>query len=154
MCLLRYTDQAQHASPTPPHTLALCPIPLDTQELHQFTHEHAHTARCCPGQLAVVLLSGDEDFLEPLQAALQVAGVHVGFGSWECWGGGVGGSRWGPRAHCEARIGIASWLCVCSCCRCQLTRAHLVPLQGGFDVQLVTHDTASGALLAQVRDTV
>ncbi|KAG2486485.1 hypothetical protein HYH03_014789 [Edaphochlamys debaryana] len=61
------------------------------KELHQFVLEHAHTARACPGQLTIVLISGDEDFLEPVQGALQA----------------------------------------------------------GFSVQLVTHDTASGALLAQ-----
>ncbi|PNH11776.1 hypothetical protein TSOC_001388 [Tetrabaena socialis] len=61
------------------------------KELHMFCMEHAHTARCNPGQLTIVLISGDEDFLEPVQAALQA----------------------------------------------------------GFGVELLTHDTASGALLAQ-----
>lgn len=56
--------------------------------------EHAHLARSCPGQLSIVLISGDEDFLEGVQGALAA----------------------------------------------------------GFSVELVTHDTASGALLAQVRN--
>ncbi|KAG2446472.1 hypothetical protein HYH02_008463 [Chlamydomonas schloesseri] len=61
------------------------------KELHQFVTEHAHLARSCPGQLSIVLISGDEDFLEAVQGALAA----------------------------------------------------------GFAVELVTHDTASGALLAQ-----
>ncbi|KXZ53257.1 hypothetical protein GPECTOR_7g1151 [Gonium pectorale] len=61
------------------------------KELHHFTTELAHIARSCPGQLSIVLISGDEDFLEAVQGAMQA----------------------------------------------------------GFAVQLVTHDTASGALLAQ-----
>ncbi|KAG2433865.1 hypothetical protein HXX76_008219 [Chlamydomonas incerta] len=61
------------------------------KELHHFVTEHAHLARSCPGQLSIVLISGDEDFLEGVQGALAA----------------------------------------------------------GFAVELVTHDTASGALLAQ-----
>ncbi|GFR47955.1 hypothetical protein Agub_g9759 [Astrephomene gubernaculifera] len=61
------------------------------KELHHFTTEHAHLARAHPGQLTIVLISGDEDFLEPVQGALQA----------------------------------------------------------GFNVELLTHDTASGALMAQ-----
>eukprot|EP00198_Chlamydomonas_reinhardtii_P004633 XP_001693969.1 predicted protein [Chlamydomonas reinhardtii] len=61
------------------------------KELHHFVTEHAHLARSCPGQLSIVLISGDEDFLEGVQGALAA----------------------------------------------------------GFSVELVTHDTASGALLAQ-----
>ncbi|GIL74154.1 hypothetical protein Vretimale_4816 [Volvox reticuliferus] len=40
------------------------------KELYRFISEHAHIARHSPGQLTVVLLSGDEDFLEPVQVAL------------------------------------------------------------------------------------
>ncbi|GIL54404.1 hypothetical protein Vafri_9804 [Volvox africanus] len=40
------------------------------KELYRFVSEHAHIARHSPGQLTVVLLSGDEDFLEPVQVAL------------------------------------------------------------------------------------
>ncbi|EFJ42542.1 hypothetical protein VOLCADRAFT_97315 [Volvox carteri f. nagariensis] len=40
------------------------------KELYRFVSEHAHIARLYPGQLTVVLLSGDEDFLEPVQVAL------------------------------------------------------------------------------------
>jgi hypothetical protein len=59
------------------------PDACPAQELYRFVSEHAHVARHSPGQLTVVLISGDEDFLEPVQ----VGDAHSGFFSRRCISG-------------------------------------------------------------------